>query len=103
MIPERTIASRRNAPLVENFSSASPRIVGVGDASATVRGYIDAPLVIAGTRVRHPLIVVEELAYPLLIGMDILGPHDAQLGVGATSSIRLAVERCTVCDEMCAG
>ena len=61
------------------------------------------PLVIAGTRVRHPLIVVEELAYPLFIGMDILGPNDAQHGVGATSSIRLAVERCTVSDEMRAG
>ena len=103
MIPARTIALLRIAPSVENFSSAPPRVVGVGGASATVRGYIDAPLVIAGTRVRHPLIVVEELAYPLLIGMDILGLHDAQLGVGASSSICLAVERCTVCDEMRAG
>ena len=103
MIPARTIASLRNAPSVENFFSAPPRIVGVGGASATVRGYIDAPLVIAGTRVQHPLIVVEELAYPHLIRMDILGPHDAQLGVGGATSIRLAVERFTVCDEMRAG
>ena len=93
MIPESTIASLRNAPSVENFCSAPPRIVGVCGASATVRGYIDAPLVISGTRVQHLLIVVEELAYPLLIGMDILGPNDAQLKVGASSSIRLDVER----------
>ena len=99
MIPARTIASLRNEPSVENFSSAPPRIVGVG-GSATVCGYIYATLVIASTRVRHPLIVVEELAYPLFIEMDILGSHDAQLGVGASSSIRLAVERCIVCDEI---
>ena len=99
MIPVCTIASLNNPPSVENFSSAPPRIVGVGGASATVRGYIDAPLVIAGARIQHPLIVVEELEYPLLIGIDILEPHDAQLGVGASSSIRLAIERCTVCNE----
>ena len=48
---------------------------------------------------RHPVIVVEDLSFSLLIGIDILGPHDAQLGVGASSSIRLDVERCRVCDE----
>ena len=100
MIPAHTIASLRNAPSVENISSVMPRIVGVGGASATVRGYIDVPVVIAGKRVKHPLIVVEELAYSLLIGIYILGPHEAQLRVGASSSIRLSVKLCTVCDEM---
>ena len=31
--------------------------------------------------------------------MDILGPHDAQLGFGAFSLIRLDVKRCRVCDK----
>ena len=99
MIPMRTISSLPNPPTVENFQSIPPSIVGVGGASATVRGYIDAPLVIAGAHIQHPIIVVEELAFPLLIGMDILGPHDAQLGVGASKSFRLDIERCRVCDE----
>ena len=36
-----------------------------------------ATLVIVNTRIRYLLIVVEELAYPFLIGINILGPHDA--------------------------
>ena len=88
-----------NPPLIENFITSPPRIVGVGGANATVRRYIDAPLIIARTQVRHPVIVVKDLSFHLLIGMDILGPHDAQLGVGASRSIRLDVERCRVCDE----
>ena len=99
MIPMRTLHSMNNPPPIENFITSPPRIVGVGGASATVRGYIDSPLIIARTQVRHPLIVVEDLSFPLLIGMEILGHHDAQLGVGASSSIRLDVERCRVCDE----
>ena len=31
--------------------------------------------------------------------MDIYGFHDAQIGVGASSSICLDVERCRFCDE----
>ena len=62
--------------------------------------YIDAPLIVARTQMRHPVIVVEDLSFPFLIGMDILGPHDAQLGVSASSFIRLDVERCRICDKM---
>ena len=64
-----------------------------------MRGYLDAPPIIARTQVRHPVIVVKNLSFPLLLGMDILGPQDGQLGVGASSSIRVDVERCKVCDE----
>ena len=99
MIPMRTLNSMNNPQPIENFITSPPKIVGVGGASATVRGYIDAPLIIARMQVRHPVIVVEDLSFPLLLEMDILGPHDAQLGVGAFSSIRLDVERCRVCDE----
>ena len=99
MISMQTLYSMNNPPPIENFIMSPPRIVGVYGASATVRGYIDDPLIIARTQVRHPVIVVEDLWFPLLVGMDIFGPHDAQLGVGASCSIRLDVERCKVCDE----
>ena len=93
MIPMQTLRSMNNPPPIETFITSPPRIVGVGCASATVRRYIDAPLIIARTQMRHLMIVVEDHSFPLLIGMDILGPHDAQIGVGASSSIRLDVER----------
>ena len=48
---------------------------------------------------RHAVIVVENFSFLLLIGINILGSHDAQLGVGVSSSIRLDVERCRVYDE----
>ena len=44
-----------------------PNIVGVGGSSARVLGYVDVSVVISDVEVRHPLIVVDELAYPLLI------------------------------------
>ena len=69
------------------------RIVNVGGASATLQRHIDAPLIIAQTQMRHPVIVVEELSFSHLIEMDILGFNDVQLGVGASSSIRLDVEQ----------
>ena len=99
MIPMRTLHSMNNLPPIETFISSPPRIVGVGGASVTVRGYIDAPLLIARTQVRHPVIVVKDLSFSLLLEMDILGPHDAKLGVGASSTIRLDVKQCRVCDE----
>ena len=82
MIPMRALHSMNNPPPIENFITSPPKIVNVGGASATVRGYIDAPHIIARTQVRHPVIVAEALSFLLLIGMDIFGPHDAQLGVG---------------------
>ena len=72
MIPMRTLHSMNVPPPIEIFLTSPPRIVGVGGASATVRGYIDAHLIIARTQVRHPVIVVEDLSFPYLIGMDIL-------------------------------
>ena len=61
MISMRTLHSMNNPPPIENFITSPPRIVGVGGASAIVRGYIDAPLIIARTQVRHPVIVVADL------------------------------------------
>ena len=43
MIPMRTLYSINNPSPIETFITSPPRIVDVGGASATVRGYIDAP------------------------------------------------------------
>ena len=99
MIPMRTLRMLPDPPSVENFKSAPPNIVGVGGARVATRGYIDATLNLAGTIVQHPVIVVDDLAFPLLVGMDVLRSHDAQLGVGASQSFRLAVDRCSTCVE----
>ena len=54
---------------------------------------------IAAVEVRHPLIIVEELAYPILIGMNVLRPHEAITVTGASEIVRLHLESCLVCIE----
>ena len=68
-----------NPPAVQPFMHAAPDVVGVGGASAEIRGYVDPPVELAGTTVHHPLLVVEGLAFPLLNGTDVLRPHGALL------------------------
>ena len=63
-----------NAPAIQPFTGSAPNIIGVGSATAEICGYVDAPIEIDGTAVRHPLLVVEGLAFPLLLGTDILRP-----------------------------
>ena len=52
---------------------------------------------ISDVEVRHPLIVVDELAYPLLIGTDVFRPHRANFELGAPYVVRLKLDRCFVC------
>ena len=76
-----------------------PNIVGVGGSSARVLGYVDVAVVISDVEVRHPLIVVDELAYPLLIGTDVVRPHRAIFKLSAPDVVRLKLDRCSVCIE----
>ena len=69
-------------PTINRFSSAASEIFGVGGASAEVRGYVDVPLQIAGVEIAHPLLVVTDLSFPLLIGMDVLQLHTAKMSLG---------------------
>ena len=84
-----------NAPVIQPFTSSAPDIIGVGGATTKIRGYVDAPIEIDGTAVRHPLLVVEGLAFPLLLGTDILRPHGAMLTLEESAPLRL---RTRVCD-----
>ena len=86
-------------PRIYTFENAAPDIVGVGGASAAVKGYIDVPLRIADTEVAHPLLVVDNLSFSLLIGMDILDPHAANISLGGTREVQLEARVCDVCLE----
>ena len=74
-----------------------PNIVGVGSSSDRVLRYVDVSVVISDVEVRNPLIVVDELAYPLLIGTDVLRPHRAIFELGALYVVRLKLDRFSVC------
>ena len=86
-------------PRIYSFENAAPDIVGVGGASAAVKGYIDVPLRIADIEVAHPLLVVDNLSFSLLIGMDILDPHAANISLGGTREVQLEARVCDVCLE----
>ena len=43
-----------SAAPIQPFTCAAPDVVGVGGASAEIRGYVDTPVEIAGTAVHHP-------------------------------------------------
>ena len=90
-LPERTS--------VEQFVHRPPNIVGVGNASVRVLGYVDVTVDIAGLEVRHPFIVVDELAYLILIGIDVLRPHEAITVTGAADVVLLQLDSCPVCIE----
>ena len=78
-----------DAPVIQPFSRAAPEVVGVGGASAAIRGYVDALVKFAGVTVHHPLLVMEGLAFLLLIGTEILRAHRADLTLDETAPVRL--------------
>ena len=99
MIPESTLRKHPGPPKVQLFSSPPPEIVGVGGSACRVRGYIDVPLGLAGVEVAHPLVVVDELPFPLLVGMDVLRPHAAALSLEEPMLFRLQTRYCDTCLE----
>ena len=78
-----------------------PNIVGGYGSYTRVLGYVDDSFVIFDVEVRHSIIVVDELAYPLLIGTDVFRPHRAIFELAATDVVRLMLDRCRVCVEEC--
>ena len=94
LIASPTLAALPERPSVEQFMHRPQNIVGVGGSSARVLGYVDVSVVISDVEVRHPLIVADELAYPLLIGTDILRPHRANFELGAPDVVQLKLDQC---------
>ena len=62
-------------PPIQKFDVSALDIVGLLCASADVRSYINVPLQIAGADVCHPLLVVTDLPFLLLIEINVLRPH----------------------------
>ena len=54
------------------------------------------PLLIAEFDVAHPLLVVSELPFAMLIGMDVLRPHSASFSVCDSTSLQLRNSVCPV-------
>ena len=99
MLSTAMYARHFDAPAIQPFSRAAPEVVGVGGTSAEIRGYVDMPIVVAGVAVRHPLLVIERLAFPVIIGTDILRAHGAVLALDESAPVRLRVRVCAVCRE----
>ena len=88
-----------NKPRIYSFEKTAPDIFGVGGARAAVRGYVDLPLRVAEVEIAHPLLVVENLAFLLLIAMDILDPHAANILLGGVREVQFKARVCDVCLE----
>ena len=84
---------------INSFEDSPPEIVGVGGASAEVVEYVEVPLLTAGLEVTQSLLVVSELPFAMLIGMDVLRPHAASISMCESTSLLLRNSLCFVCLE----
>ena len=99
IIASSTLSALLERPSVEQFMHRPPNIVGVGGSSAKVLGYVDVAVVIFDVEMRHPLIAVDKLGYPLLIWTDVPRPHRGIFELGSPDVVRLKLDRCSVCIE----
>ena len=99
MLSSAIYARLSDAPAIQPFTRSVPDVVGVGGASAEIRGYIDAPVEVAGVTVHQLMLVIKNFAFPLLIGTDILRAHGAVLTLDETGPVRLRNLECSICRE----
>ena len=99
MLSSAFYARLRDARVIQPFTRAAPDVVGVKSASAEIRGDVDAPVEVAGVTVHHPLLVVEGLAFSLLIVTDILRANSVVLTLDEASPVRLRNRECFICRE----
>ena len=97
MLSASMYARLPDAPAIQPILRAAPEVVGVGGASSVIPGYVDVPVEVAGVAVRHPLLVIEGLPFPLIIGTDILRAHRAVLTLDESAPMRLQIRECAVC------
>ena len=89
MLSAAMYARLPDAPAIQLFLRAAPEVVGVGGARAVIRGYVDVPVEVVRVALRHPLLVIEGLAFPLIIDTDILRAHRAVLTLDESPPVRL--------------
>ena len=87
LLPSRTA--------INSFKISASDIVGVGGTNAEVRGYIDVSMQIAGIELAHPLLVVTNLSFSILIGMDVLQPHAAKMSLNSAAPLELNARNVT--------
>ena len=88
-----------SSPAIQRFTGAAPDMIGVDAASGVIRGYVDELVMINGIAVRHPILVVEGLAFSLLLGPDILNLHNVMLLPNESDPLKLGTSVCDVCLE----
>lgn len=86
----------RSAPVILPLTVAAFDVFGVSNASADIRGYVDAIVDLYVTVVHYPLLVVNGLSFALIIGMNIRCPHRATLSF-VDVLLRLCARVCEVC------
>ena len=96
MLSTALYAKLPSKPPIQAFKKPAPDIVGVGGGSAEVKGYIDVPLQLAGVEVAHPLLVLTDLSFPILVIADILREYSATMSLGDGVSLRLNARVCDV-------
>ena len=57
MLSTAIYARLPDAPVIQPLACTASEVVGVGSASAQIRGYVDMPVEVAGVAVRHSLMV----------------------------------------------
>ena len=90
-------ARLRDVPVIQPFTRTAPDVVGVGGASAEIRGNVDASVDVVGVTVHHSLLVVEGLTFSLIIVTDILPAHCAVRTFNETAPVRLQNRECYIC------
>ena len=99
MVSAATYDRLERKPPIQPFVGSAPDIIGVGRARPEVKGYVDVPLRLSDVDVVYLLLIVSNLAFPLLVGTDILRPHAATLSIEKNSTIRFKYSSCEVCTE----
>ena len=97
MLSAAMYAGLPDVPAIQPVLRAAFEAVGVEGASAVIRSYVDVPVEVAGFAVRHPLLVVKGLAFPLIIGTDILRAYRAVLTLDESEPVRLQIREIAIC------
>ena len=89
MLSTALYAKLPSKPPIQPFKNPAPDIVGVCVSSAKVKEYGNVPLQLTGVKVAHPLLVVTNLSFPIIVGTDILRTHSATMSLGDAVPLRL--------------
>ena len=99
MVLASTLAALPVPSSIEPFTSRAPNIVDMFGSALQVLGYVVAAVAVFDVEVAHRLVVISELAFPLLISINILKPHCTIIELGPPDVVRLGNDRYSECVE----